>query len=160
MVDTGETADKDELFGKMKMDDMDLAELDDAFAAKDDTALMLPGLSIWNATADDCPQTVGPDVAKDVTITLKKAKAFEHEGKLLINRVACKVVNWDKEGMKLELEADPELKFDNIGAAKEYFEKAAAGAATGTVPEKKPEDPKADANAENADAADAANNEG
>ena len=44
LCDAAEQEEK-ELFGKAKLDAMDVLELDEAFAAKDDTVIMLPGIT-------------------------------------------------------------------------------------------------------------------
>jgi hypothetical protein len=106
LVDLKEEKEEKELFGKANLDAMDVLELDEASADKENTRVMLPGVTIWEAEADKAKACEAPDDATEVEISLTKAKAFEFEGSHLINRIACKVTAWDKEKKKLTLEAD------------------------------------------------------
>jgi len=105
LVDQKDKGEAKDLFGKAKLDSMDVLELDEAFADKDNTMVMLPGITIWAADAASAAACAGPDGSTEVTITLSKSGAMEHEGKLLVNRIACKVTGWDKEKKELTLEA-------------------------------------------------------
>lgn len=123
LVDSKE-ADEKELFGKASFDSMDILELNETFADKENTVIMLPGITMWSATESEA-QAIGPNSATEVTITLKKAKAFDFEGKSLINRIACKVTEWSEENKKATFEFCDDLKFENLGAAATYFGAAA-----------------------------------
>lgn len=148
LVDSKEDKEEKELFGKMKFADMDLAELEEAFTDKDNMAVVLPGISIWETSADACKNVTGPDASSEFTLTLQKAKAmdgkdFGAEGKFVINRIVTKVTAFDKEAKTATLEFWDELFFTNIGEAKAYFDAAAAGTAAAPVAaeaDKKPEE--------------------
>jgi hypothetical protein len=151
LIDLKEEKEEKELFGKAKLDAMDVLELDEASADKENTRVMLPGVTIWEAEADKAKACEAPDDATEVEISLTKAKAFEFEGSHLINRIACKVTAWDKENKKLTLEADDDLKFPNIKSAEEHFAKAGGDAVVEKATEEKNEEKVEEENQEKKD---------
>lgn len=87
MVDSQESAEGTECFGKMKVSDADLAELTDA-AANDgkDNALVFPGISVWKSAADQCNTDKGAEAFKTVEFTLKGAKVYKAGEDFVIDR--------------------------------------------------------------------------
>jgi hypothetical protein len=122
-----------EIWGKCKLGELDLEELKDAEAAKDKTALIFPGLSVWYAEDSGCPAPKGPEGNTEVSICVKNAKLMEKDGKSVICRFVGKIEEFKDN--KLVVSEWSDYAFEKMEDYKKKFEAgaAAAGAAVDTA---------------------------
>jgi len=106
------------IWAKCKCSDEDIAELKETSMEKDKFALVFPGLTVFYASADDCPPAKGPEAHHEIQICIKNVYAYEVDGKFVVHHLFGRIVAADVVNHKYQIE-EVERRFKSIGEFKQ-----------------------------------------